>query len=1021
MTLSFKLIDSIDAVDAMDWNACAGGHPFAQHAFFHALEASGALGPKRGVVPRYALLTDTTHGLVACAPAMLKWGGLREYGPEIRWLKAGLQAGCFAWPKFQVGVPFFPVMGPKLLIRPDQAQEVLRSALLKCLLQLGRGAGDQSVFNVLHVNEPHASVCRSHGAMLAAEWHAMWFNQGFASRDDYLSTASKHARENFRRDRQLALSHGLEFKTLRGHELNDEVLAEYYEGHRRVCARYAMQPWLPAAAYAAIARALPQAAMLMGYFKGPRLMAGVMHLYAQAEQTLYALQWSEMDKLDGIAMDLICHRPIDHAIENGLAKLDSGLVAPHKQHRGWQTVPVHHAHWFYSDDLKALAVRELGSRHDAGGVDPLTAGRHHPLVRSQVATAGLLTPLGRSDGCVEPRDRVSMARVPMSMGVFNLGFKRPADVRPDALGAWLGVLDDQLLADAVQDRARGQAHDDQIWLRHVLALACGLFHVLRVPWFDPIEVLQCDPPAEANGNWQGVCRLPDPLLVSAPVLVGVVKAAFKLAAWACRADVESLADREYFFQTIDKDVLNAFPAVKPKGKSTFEVLKVAHRLGIPSVALPGGIFQLGWGSQARRIDRSTTDQDSAMGLRWTHDKRLTAQLLRAAGLPGPVHTDVNALAPAKEAAERMGYPVVVKPADLERGEGVSVDVQADGLAAAFDEALRRSPTKAVLIEQQVPGVCHRLFVAAGQLLYAVRRLPMGVYADGHSTIGDLVALQCEAQQRIAPWKRSGIRPLDALALQVLQRQGWEPTSVPESGQFIALRRIETTAWGGVDEEVTHTIHPENVSAAVAAARLFGLEVAGVDLISQDIRLPWHVNGAIINEVNFAPLLGGAEISRRYVGKYLGQLLKGSGRIPVEVFVGGAAALEAAKARQVEWGGAGRCAWLSTGVLTLAPNAMPPSAGSPAGGQRWHAVAMPLRGLHDRARALLLSRDVQVLLLVVQDDELLRTGAPLDWVDEVHVIDADLVEAGTERPGPLPSPRADELMRFLRAWARRVRA
>ena len=87
-------------------------------------------------------------------------------------------------------------------------------------------------------------------------------------------------------------------------------------------------------------------------------------------------------------------------------------------------------------------------------------------------------------------------------------------------------------------------------------------------------------------------------------------------------------------------------------------------------------------------------------------------------------------------------------------------------------------------------------------------------------------------------------------------------SIPDPGTWVALRRIESTDWGGVDEEVTALIHPDNLKAALMATELFGLDMAGIDIISTDISRPWFETGAVINEVNFAPLLGGAEISRR---------------------------------------------------------------------------------------------------------------------------------------------------------------
>jgi len=253
---------------------------------------------------------------------------------------------------------------------------------------------------------------------------------------------------------------------------------------------------------------------------------------------------------------------------------------------------------------------------------------------------------------------------------------------------------------------------------------------------------------------------------------------------------------------------------------------------------------------------------------------------------------------------------------------------------------------------------------------------------------------------LPPWKRAPLCALDDSALEMLARQGLGPEDVPGAGRFVALRRIETTASGGVDEEVTHALHPENVRAAIAAARLFGLEVAGVDMISPDITAPWHANGAILNEVNFAPLLGGGEISRRYVEEYLFRLVDGRGRIPVEVFVGGAAAWEAAAARWRTLLQAGMAAVLSSDVRTLGGDGQP--------------FGLAVDGLHARVRALTLRAEVGALVLVVQTLELLRTGIPLDRVDRVVVIDGDIRTAGSPARQAADAEVAG-LVALCRAW------
>lgn len=354
MSIECRVLQSISEIAPAAWDACAGSHPFVQHAFFSALETSGACGLHRGVVPRYVVLTDRTHGLVACAPAMLKWGNKREFGPEIQWLRAAAEDKCFAWPKLQVDVPFFPVMGPKLLVRPDMPRAALETTLLRTLKQLCDQPGANGMFNLMHVDDELAAQCKASGALVSCEWHSMWHNPGYENYEQYWQQLTPEKRNQFRREQKKARSHGLNFKVLKGTEISDEVLADYYEGHRKVCARYGGQPWLPASTYQAIVQFLSHQVLLMAYFDGEQFIAGGMKLREAA--VMYSLQWSEMHKLDRVVFDVICHRPIEYAISQGIQRIDSGLDAAHKRYRGWQSVPVQNVHWIFNEDLKKMAL-----------------------------------------------------------------------------------------------------------------------------------------------------------------------------------------------------------------------------------------------------------------------------------------------------------------------------------------------------------------------------------------------------------------------------------------------------------------------------------------------------------------------------------------------------------------------------------------------------------------------------------------------------------------------------------------
>jgi len=160
---------------------------------------------------------------------------------------------------------------------------------------------------------------------------------------------------------------------------------------------------------------------------------------------------------------------------------------------------------------------------------------------------------------------------------------------------------------------------------------------------------------------------------------------------------------------------------------------------------------------------------------------------------------------------------------------------------------------------------------------------MSVTGDGKRTIQELFDTEVAKQNNKPPWARSEIKPIDDLALKAFACHGFSAQSIPDEGVRIPLRRIESTEWGGVDEDVTNIVHPENRGIAVRTANLFGLHMAGIDIISPDIAKPWHTNGAIINEVNFSPLFGGAEISRSHIAAFFAEFISGDGKIPIKSF------------------------------------------------------------------------------------------------------------------------------------------
>ena len=486
------------------------------------------------------------------------------------------------------------------------------------------------------------------------------------------------------------------------------------------------------------------------------------------------------------------------------------------------------------------------------------------------------------------------------------------------------------------------------FLKCLVSFSRLLLELGRLPVFDQPKVISLEIQSGASGSYGVRVSFPVIDLISSAVYKHVITVAIKLSRWAGQNQITEHT-RAIFFETIKQEAVKPLERMIPSGKSTIPVLMAAHSLGIPYMHLGWGVYQLGWGSKSRRMDRSTTDLDTAIGAKLSHNKVAAACLLRMAGLPAPLHLVAYKEADAITAAKRIGFPVVVKPSDLDRGEGVTVDVNDESmLKSAFECAHKLARSKQVIIEQQVEGVCHRLFIANGKLLYAIKRLPMSVKGDGLGNVEQLVKSEIEKQHGMPPWRRTEIEPIDDIALASIQRAGFRLDSVPPDGVLVPLRRIESTIWGGVDEEVSHRIHPENLSLVVRAADLFGLHVAGIDIITPDIAVPWYENGAIINEVNFAPLFGGGEISRRYIPVFLKDFIDGNGRIPVEVFEGDDA-VNRARIRKAELTSQGLRCFLTTAALTINAKGM--------------RLSMKSVGLQDRVKALICHRDVDSIIVI----------------------------------------------------------
>ena len=288
------------------------------------------------------------------------------------------------------------------------------------------------------------------------------------------------------------------------------------------------------------------------------------------------------------------------------------------------------------------------------------------------------------------------------------------------------------------------------------------------------------------------------------------------------------------------------------GPSTGSIVDAAIRRGIPWQRLTdGSLVQFGWGVKQRRIWAAEVDGTSAVSESIAQDKDLTKTLLEAAGVPVPSGQPVDSLDEAWAVAQRIGLPVVCKPQDGNQGKGVTVNiVSRDHLAIAYRAA---AEIGTVMVEKFLPGHDFRLLVVGDKLVATARRDPPHVIGDGVLSVAQLVDV-VNADPKRGDGHASALTKIriDEIALARLAIQGLAPDAVPEKGRRVVLRNNANLSTGGSATDVTDDVHPDVAARAVAAARMVGLHVCGVDVVCEDVLRPLESQGGGVVEVNAAP-------------------------------------------------------------------------------------------------------------------------------------------------------------------------
>ena len=291
------------------------------------------------------------------------------------------------------------------------------------------------------------------------------------------------------------------------------------------------------------------------------------------------------------------------------------------------------------------------------------------------------------------------------------------------------------------------------------------------------------------------------------------------------------------------------------GPSTQSLVDAAVERDIPWLRLNDySLVQFGHGKYQKRIQATVTSDTGTIATSLASDKEGTHSLLRDMGLPVPKQTMFSSEDEAVSAVNRMGYPVVIKPLDANHGRGISINLTTDAeVREAFHVAREQGRSRFVLAESFVTGYDHRMLVINNELVAVAKRVPGHVVGDGKKSIEALVEIvNSDPRRGIGHEKVLTRLELDSQAKKLMQDAGYNEKTVLKKDEVFFLRSTANLSTGGTAIDLTDVVHPDNREMAVRAVRAIGLDIGGVDFITDDITLSYKDVGGAIVEVNAGP-------------------------------------------------------------------------------------------------------------------------------------------------------------------------
>ncbi len=334
---TYRILDSLEAVDAAEWDALTGGNPTVAHAFLDSLHASGCASGKSGWAPQYLTAWNGAR-LAGAVPLYVKSHSYGEYVFDWAWAEAYETHGLAYYPKLVAAVPFTPATGARLLA----ADAGVRERLARALLDTAQGARVSSL-HVLFPEAADATALRATGLLERSSVQFHWRNAGYAGFDDFLGRLSHDKRKKIRQERKRVADAGVDLRRVTGREASAADWDFFTACYRRTYRAHRSTPYLTRAFFGMIAERMPENVLLVIAERDGTPIAAALDLFGGG--TLYGRYWGATEYVPGLHFEACYYQGLEFCIERGIALFEGGAQGEHKHARGFLPETTRSFHW----------------------------------------------------------------------------------------------------------------------------------------------------------------------------------------------------------------------------------------------------------------------------------------------------------------------------------------------------------------------------------------------------------------------------------------------------------------------------------------------------------------------------------------------------------------------------------------------------------------------------------------------------------------------------------------------------